>query len=118
MRKYIIGIVIVLVLLLGGIAMVVIKNETKEKKPIKSNGVDYSKKENWFKIPEITKDVDTFYVCATEYILGSLQEGAPEFADLDNEEMRQGFEMEYLGHATTYEGLPPIFLCLITASAE
>ncbi len=38
--------------------------------------IDYSKKENWFQIPEITKDVDTFYIYATEYIMGSLMEGA------------------------------------------
>lgn len=37
--------------------------------------IDYSKKENWFQIPEITKDVDTFYIYATEYIMGSLLKG-------------------------------------------
>ena len=40
------------------------------------NATDYSKKESWYKIPEITKEVDTFYVYATEYIMGSLEEGA------------------------------------------
>ena len=39
--------------------------------------IDYSKKENWYQIPEITKDVDTFYIYATEYIMSSLMEGAP-----------------------------------------
>ena len=34
--------------------------------------IDYSKKENWYQIPEITKEVDTFYIYATEYIMSSL----------------------------------------------
>ena len=32
---------------------------------------DYSREECWFKIPEISKDIDTFYVYATEYIMSS-----------------------------------------------
>ena len=48
--------------------------------------IDYSQKENWCKFPEITKDVDTFYIFATEYILGSFEEGAPDYGSLDNKE--------------------------------
>ena len=33
-----------------------------------SNAPDYSKPESWYKVPEITKDVDTFYILATEYM--------------------------------------------------
>ena len=64
--------------------------------------IDYSQKENWCKFPEITKDVDTFYIFATEYILGSFEEGAPDYGSLDNEEMIEGMGVEYIGHATTY----------------
>lgn len=64
--------------------------------------IDYSQKENWCNFPEITKDVDTFYIFATEYILGSFEEGAPDYGSLDNEEMIEGMGVEYLGHATTY----------------
>ena len=64
--------------------------------------IDYSQKENWCKFPEITKDVDTFYIFATEYILGSFEEGAPDYGSLDNKEMIEGMGVEYLGHATTY----------------
>ena len=71
---------------------------------------DYSKAECWYKIPEITKDVDTFYVYATEYILGSLQEGAPEYATLENAEMLQGVAEEYQLHATTFEASTNLFL--------
>ena len=64
--------------------------------------IDYSQKENWCKFPEITKDVDTFYIFATEYILGSFEEGAPDYGSLDNKEMIEGMGVEYIGHATTY----------------
>ena len=64
---------------------------------------DYSKVECWYKLPEITKEVDTFYIYATEYIRTSLEEGAPDYAALDNAEMLQGVVAEYIGHATTFE---------------
>ena len=72
--------------------------------------IDYSKKENWYQIPEITKDVDTFYIYATEYIMSSLMEGAPEYASLDNEEMLQGAAGEYLLHATAYADATNVFM--------
>ena len=74
------------------------------------NATDYSKKESWYKIPEITKDVDTFYVYATEYIMGSFEEGAPDYATLDNAEMLQGVAAEYMAHASTFEDSTNVFL--------
>ena len=71
---------------------------------------DYSKKENWYKFPAITKDVDTFYINSTAYIFGSFKEDSPEYAPLDNEEMRQGFAEEYLSHATVYEECTNVFM--------
>ena len=49
--------------------------------------IDYSQKNNWCKFPEITKDIDTFYIFATEYIMGSFAEGAPDYGTLGNQEM-------------------------------
>jgi len=72
--------------------------------------LNYAQKDCWYKIPEITKDVDTFYVYATEYIMGSLEEGAPDYATLDNAEMLQGVELEYIGHATAYEDSTNLFM--------
>ena len=72
--------------------------------------IDYSKKENWYQIPEITKDVDTFYVYATEYILGSMAEGAPDYADLDNVEMLEGAKGEYALHASAYAEATNVFM--------
>ena len=71
---------------------------------------DYSRKASWYKIPEITKDVDTFYIYATEYIMGSLEEGAPDYATLDNEEMLQGVVTEYNAHASVYEDSTNVFV--------
>ena len=76
----------------------------------KGEAPDYSKKECWCKIPEITKDVDTFYIYATEYIMGSLEDGAPEYATLNNDEMIKGAESEYIGHATAYADSTNVFM--------
>ena len=74
------------------------------------NATDYSKKESWYKLPEITRDVDTFYVYATEYIMGSFEEGAPDYATLDNAEMLQGAAAEYMAHASTFEDSTNVFV--------
>ena len=75
-----------------------------------SEAPDYSQASCWCKLPEITKDVDTFYIYATEYIMGSLEDGAPEYATLDNAEMLQGVEEEYKLHATAYEDSTNLFM--------
>jgi hypothetical protein len=71
---------------------------------------DYSKEECWLKLPEITKDVDTFYIYATNYILGSLKEGAPEYASLDNTEMVEGAQGEYVLHTSAFEESTNVFM--------
>lgn len=71
---------------------------------------DYSRKDCWYKLPEAAKGVDTFYVYATEYIAGSLEEGAPDYASLDNEEMRQGVAAEYTAHTSTFEDSTNVFV--------
>ena len=71
---------------------------------------DYSKAECWYKIPEITKDIDTFYVIATEYILASFEEGAPDFAPLGNPDYIVGTPIEYTAHASVYEESTNVFV--------
>ena len=71
---------------------------------------DYSQKSSWCKIPNITKDVDTFYINSTVYIIGSFESGAPDYATLDNAEMLKGFEEEYIAHATVYEAATNVFM--------
>ena len=50
--------------------------------------VDYSKKDNWYKIPQITKKVDTFYIYSTIFM--GANEGDPDYATLDNAELLAG----------------------------
>ena len=71
---------------------------------------DYSQKANWYKFPAITKDIDTFYVNSTVYVLGSLQDDAPEYATLDNAEMLDGFVEEYTSQASAYEDSTNVFV--------
>ena len=73
---------------------------------------DYSQKSSWYKLPadSITKDVDTFYINSTAYITGSFEEGAADYAALDNAEMLAGFAEEYLSHATVYEADTNVFM--------
>ena len=70
---------------------------------------DYSKKEYWYQIPEITKDVDTFYIFATDYIMSSFEEGASDYATLDNPELLEGAKLEYRDHATAYADSTNVF---------
>jgi len=71
--------------------------------------IDYSQTTSWCRFPAITKDVDTFYIFATEFIMSSFAEGAPDYGSLDNEEMIAGMEVEYLGHATAYADSTNVF---------
>ena len=75
-----------------------------------TNATDYSQKENWYKNPEITRDVDTFYVYATEYIMGSLEEGAPDYATIDNAEMLLGVKIECRDHASAFADSTNVFV--------
>ena len=71
--------------------------------------VDYSQKTNWYQIPNITKDVDTFFIYPTEYI--GLNEGDPDYAALDNPEMRDGVKnMDHRFMASVYEDSTNVFI--------
>ena len=73
------------------------------------NSIDYSQKTSWCNIPEIAKDVDTFYIFATEYIMSSFEEGAADYATLDNPEFLEGTKIEYRDHATAYADSTKVF---------
>lgn len=74
------------------------------------NAPDYSQKSSWYQLPNITKDVDTFYITSTVYCMDSFKEGAPEYAPLDNEELLQGFVEEYMSQASAYEASTNVFV--------
>ena len=69
---------------------------------------DYSKKECWYQIPEITKDVDTFYIYPTVYM--GTNEGDSEYAPLDSDEVKQGVEEVKMVQASVYEESTNVFM--------
>ena len=69
---------------------------------------DYSDKNNWMKLPEITKNVDTIYIYPTEYEDDS--EGAPTFADINEKSMREPAQETYLMQGTAYEDSTNVFV--------
>ena len=71
---------------------------------------DYSQKSSWYQIPDVTKKVDTIYIYATEYIMGSFEEGSPDYATLDNAEMLQGVAIEYMAHASVFADSTNVFV--------
>ena len=71
---------------------------------------DYSLPDCWLQVPELTKDVDTFYVYPTVYFDSSFEEGAPDYAALDNPEMLLGALGEYATNASVYEDSTNVFV--------
>ena len=71
---------------------------------------DYSRKACWLQLPEITKDVDTFYIYSTAYYESSFKEGAPDYAPLDNPEMLEGAQGEYMSNASVFEKSTNVFV--------
>lgn len=72
------------------------------------NSTDYSRKTSWYQIPEITKEVDTFFVYPTEYMAAN--EGDSDFAALDNAEMLEGVKANYPILASVYEDSTNVFM--------
>jgi hypothetical protein len=71
---------------------------------------DYSQKSCWYQIPEITKDIDTFYIPATEYIASSFEEGASDYAEIGNAEVLAGAPIEYDAHASAFQDSTNVFM--------
>ena len=70
--------------------------------------IDYSLKANWFRFPEITRDVDTFYIYST--VTMSANEGDPDYATLDNAEMLKGVVIEHVVKSSVFEDATNLFI--------
>ena len=68
---------------------------------------DYSKEDNWMAIPEITHEVDTFYLYPTCYADDS--ETAKQICDIDNEQVRERAQAVYENQATVFEESTNVF---------
>ncbi len=74
-----------------------------------SDAPDYSLKSCWYRIPEITREVDTFFVYPTEYLASN--EDEPDYAALDNPVMVDGVEnIDYPLLASVYEDSTNLFM--------
>ena len=69
---------------------------------------DYSNRDNWLKLPEITKDVDTIYIYPTAYI--DPTPGAVELCGVDHPEMRATAAINYKKMAVAYEESTNVFV--------
>lgn len=69
---------------------------------------DYSQKSSWYKIPEITKEVDTIYILATEYM--GFDEGDSKYAAMDEPEMVESAPIQYAMNASVFEESTNIFV--------
>ena len=69
---------------------------------------DYSNKDNWLKLPEITKDVDTIYIYPTAYI--DPTPGAVELCGVDHPSMRATAAINYKKMAVAYEESTNVFV--------
>lgn len=72
------------------------------------NVPDYSKASNWCQIPVITKDVDTFYILATEYM--GFNAGDPDYAEMNNPELVEGAPIQYAMNASAFAESTNVFL--------
>ena len=72
------------------------------------NSVDYSRKSSWYRLPEITKDVDTFYIYSTMYF--TVNEGDPDYAALDNAEVLENIAVEHAIKSSVFEESTNLFI--------
>ena len=70
--------------------------------------IDYSRKANWYKIPEITKEFDTFYIYSTIFV--GTNEGDPDYATLDNAEVLEGIKTEHAIKSSVFEESTNLFI--------
>ena len=76
---------------------------------------DYSQKTCWYKLPEITKEFDTFYIYSTIYF--GANEGDPDYATLDNAEMLNGIKVEHAIKSSAFEESTNLFIPLYRQSS-
>ncbi|MBQ9881740.1 MAG: DUF3089 domain-containing protein [Synergistes sp.] len=70
--------------------------------------IDYSDALNWYKIPDTTKDVDTFFIYPTLY--AAANEGDPDYAAIDDPEMTAGVGETYQMQASAFEDSTNLFI--------
>jgi len=108
--KVMIGIAAVIVMILVIVCIALTGQRTKQVFQMEEfigTPSDYSKNENWMKIPEITHDVDTFYLYPTAYVDDAAD--AKPICDIDCEPMRKQAQNIYEVQATAFEESTNVF---------
>ena len=77
--------------------------------------LDYSNKDYWYKLPEITKEVDTFYIYSTIFM--GANEGDPDYATLDNAELLAGIPIEHAIKSSVFEESTNLFIPMYRQSS-
>jgi pimeloyl-ACP methyl ester carboxylesterase len=91
------------------------KDDTNTESSGDSKSPNYSQKACWWKIPEITKEFDTFYIYSTIYF--GANEGDPDYATLDNREMLDGIKVEHAIKSSVFEESTNLFIPLYRQSS-
>lgn len=73
-----------------------------------SKVIDYSQPGNWYKISEITKDVDTFYIYSTIYMGGN--DGDGDYATLHHPEVLEVIGIEHAIKSSAFEPSTNLFI--------
>ena len=76
--------------------------------PVTKNTTDYSQESSWYKIPEITKEFDTFYIYSTMYM--GANEGDADYATLDNAEVLGSIWIEHAIKSSVFEESTNLFI--------
>ena len=61
----------------------------------------YAQKSSWYKLPEATKEFDTFYIYSTMY--WGANEGDPDYAPLDHKDVLEGIKIEHAIKSSVFE---------------
>ena len=70
--------------------------------------IDYSQEANWYKLPEITKEFDTFYIYSTMYM--GANDGDADYATLDNAEVLGSIWIEHAIKSSVFEESTNLFI--------
>ena len=76
--------------------------------PVTKNTTDYSQESSWYKIPEITKEFDTFYIYSTMYM--GANEADADYATLDNAEVLGSIWIEHAIKSSVFEESTNLFI--------
>ena len=95
-------------LICGSTTVLTSCSDSNDNPVVKEKPTDYSQESNWYKIPEITKEFDTFYIYSTMYM--GANEGDADYATLDNKEVLDNIWIEHAIKSSVFEESTNLFI--------